>query len=93
MVQAEALYAVWPVGMDTENKPLPNLHDRFPAPSTQKCTLRSINNTKTRWKVNSMHTACKKLDEAVFVAHGWKSDLGYDEILEKLLSLNLERGR
>ena len=33
----------------------------------------------------------KRLDEAVFAAYGWKSDLSDDEILEKLLSLNLER--
>ena len=35
----------------------------------------------------------KKLDEAVFAAYGWKSDLSDEEILEKLLSLNLERGK
>lgn len=28
----------------------------------------------------------------VFAAYGWKSDLSDEEILEKLLSLNLERG-
>ena len=31
--------------------------------------------------------AHKKLDEAVFAAYGWKSDLSDEEILEKLLSL------
>ena len=36
--------------------------------------------------------AHKKLDQAVFAAYGWKSDLSDEEILEKLLSLNLERG-
>lgn len=35
----------------------------------------------------------KKLDEAVFAAHGWKFDLGDEEILEKLLPQNLERGK
>jgi hypothetical protein len=35
----------------------------------------------------------KKLDKAVFAAYGSKSDLSDEEILEKLLSLNLERGR
>jgi hypothetical protein len=35
--------------------------------------------------------AHKKLDEAVFAAYGWKSDLSDEEILEKLLSLNLEK--
>ena len=33
----------------------------------------------------------KKLDEAVFAANGWPSDLSDEEILERLLSLNLER--
>jgi len=37
--------------------------------------------------------AHKRLDEAVFAAYGWKSDLSDEEILEKLLSLNLERSR
>lgn len=35
--------------------------------------------------------AHKKLDEAVFAAYGWSSDLSDEEILEKLLALNLER--
>jgi len=29
----------------------------------------------------------KRLDEAVFAAYGWKSDLSDEEILEKLLAL------
>lgn len=35
--------------------------------------------------------AHKQLDEAVFAAYGWKPDLSDEDILEKLLSLNLER--
>jgi hypothetical protein len=31
--------------------------------------------------------------EAVFAAHGWPSDLSNEEVLERLLALNLERGR
>jgi len=31
------------------------------------------------------------LDDAAFAAYGWKSDLRDEEILEKLLALNLER--
>jgi len=37
--------------------------------------------------------AHKRLDAAVFAAYGWKSDLSDEEILEKLLALNLERGK
>ena len=39
----------------------------------------------------SSKTIHQKLDKAVFAAYGWKSDLSDEEILEKLLSLNLER--
>jgi len=35
----------------------------------------------------------KKLDQAVFAAYGCKSDLSDEEILEKLLALNLERSQ
>ncbi len=34
-----------------------------------------------------------KLDEAVLDAYGWPHDLGDEEILERLLALNLERAR
>jgi hypothetical protein len=37
--------------------------------------------------------AHKRLDEAVFAAYGWKSDMSDEEILGKLLELNLERAR
>jgi len=43
--------------------------------------------------VKAASTLIKKLDEAVFAAYGWKSDLSDDEILEKLLALNLERSK
>jgi len=32
-----------------------------------------------------------RLNAAVFVVNGWKPDLSDEEILEKLLALNLER--
>jgi hypothetical protein len=32
-----------------------------------------------------------KRAEVVFAAYGWKSDLSDEEILERLLALNLER--
>lgn len=35
--------------------------------------------------------AHQKLDQAVFAAYGWPSDLSDEEILARLLSLNLER--
>ena len=38
-----------------------------------------------------MELTHKKIDEAVFAAYGWPSDLSDEEILEKLLASNLER--
>jgi hypothetical protein len=55
----------------------------------KKRTLTNLYNAPPTW----LDLAHKRLDEAVFAAYGWKSDLGDDEILEKLLSLNLERGK
>jgi len=44
-------------------------------------------NARPTW----LELAHKKLDEAVFAAYGWPSDLSDEEILERLLALNLER--
>ena len=41
---------------------------------------------------SGIKTFHKQFDNSVFAAYGWKSVLGNEEILEKLLSLNLERG-
>ncbi len=35
--------------------------------------------------------AHRKLDRAVFAAYGWTDDLSDEEILSRLLALNLER--
>jgi hypothetical protein len=43
-------------------------------------------NTRPTW----LEPAHKKLDEAVFAAYGWLGDLSNEEILERLLALNLE---
>jgi hypothetical protein len=39
----------------------------------------------------SSKTKHKRLDEAVFAAYGWKSEIPDEEILEMLLKLILER--
>ena len=44
-------------------------------------------NARPTW----LDLAHKRLDEAVLAAYEWKSDLSDEEILEKLLPLNLER--
>jgi type II restriction/modification system DNA methylase subunit YeeA len=53
----------------------------------KKRTLTNLYNARPTW----LDLAHKKLDEAVFAAYGWPSDLSDEEILEKLLALNLER--
>jgi hypothetical protein len=53
----------------------------------KKRTLTNLYNQRPTW----LDLAHKKLDEAVSAAYGWKSTLTDEEILEKLLALNLER--
>src|SRR2546427_4178365 len=50
-------------------------------------TLTKLYNEHPAWLAN----AHRALDEAVFAAYGWSPDLGDDELLAKLLALNLER--
>ena len=53
----------------------------------KKRTLTNLYNARPTW----LDLAHKKLDAAVFAAYGWPSELGDEEILERLLGLNLER--
>jgi hypothetical protein len=53
----------------------------------KKRTLTNLYNQRPTWP----DLAHKKLDAAVFDAYGWPHDLSDEEILERLLSLNLER--
>ena len=50
-------------------------------------TLTNLYNDRPTW----LDLAHRKLDEAVFAAYGWPSDLDDAAILEKLLALNLAR--
>lgn len=52
-----------------------------------KRTLTSLYNERPTW----LDLAHKKLDEAVFAAYGWDPGISDDELLTKLLQLNLER--
>jgi type II restriction/modification system DNA methylase subunit YeeA len=53
----------------------------------KKRTLTNLYNENPTWLQN----AHRKLDEAVFAAYGWPSDLSDDDILARLLELNLKR--
>ena len=61
----------------------------FSEAEKKKRTLTNLYNARPIW----LDLAHKRLDAAVFAAYGWKSDLSDEEILEKLLALNLERGK
>jgi hypothetical protein len=53
----------------------------------EKRTLTNLYNALPTW----LDLAHKRHDAAVFAAYGWESDMKDEEILEKLLALNLER--
>jgi type II restriction/modification system DNA methylase subunit YeeA len=55
----------------------------------KKRTLTNLYNQRPTW----LELAHKKLDNAVFAAYGWENTLSDEEILERLLALNLERGK
>jgi hypothetical protein len=57
------------------------------AASLKKRTLTNLYNQRPAW----LALAHKKLDEAVFAAYGWDPGISDEELLEKLLELNLER--
>jgi hypothetical protein len=52
-------------------------------------TLTNLYNERPAW----LDLAHKKLDAAVFAAYGWPPSLSDEEILERLLALNLERAK
>ncbi|MBV9278986.1 MAG: class I SAM-dependent DNA methyltransferase [Chloroflexi bacterium] len=53
----------------------------------QKRTLTHLYNERPTW----LALAHRKLDDAVFDAYGWAHDLSDEQIVERLLALNLER--
>jgi hypothetical protein len=57
------------------------------AESLKKRTLTNLYNQRPAW-LDQAHT---KLDAAVFAAYGWDSAIGDEELLAKLLELNLQQ--
>jgi hypothetical protein len=53
----------------------------------KKRTLTNLYNERPAWLAN----AHRRLDEVVFAAYGWPADLSDDDLLARLLALNLER--
>ena len=63
--------------------------DGVSATELRKRTLTNLYNERPTW-LNNIHT---RLDAAVAEAYGWPHDLSGEGVLERLLALNLERGR
>lgn len=74
-------------------KDLVEKHDRWlnaeglPEDERKKRTLTNLYNARPTW----LDLAHQKLDQAVFAAYGWPAYLSDEQILERLLALNLER--
>ena len=73
-------------GIGTVRYPRLAAKDGDCAQKLQKRTLTNLYNQRPAW----LDLAHKKLDEAVFTAYGWTPDIGDEEILKRLLALNLE---
>ena len=74
-------------GVGTVRYPRLEPRDADCAAKLKKRTLTNLYNERPAWLDN----AHKKLDAAVAAAYGWPADLSDEQILEKLLALNLER--
>ena len=61
--------------------------DEHAAKQLKKRTLTNLYNERPTW----LHLAHQRLDEAVFAAYGWPPDLTDDQLLARLLDLNLAR--
>ncbi len=57
------------------------------AAKLKKRTLTNLYNERPTW-LDLVH---RRLDEAVLAAYGWPADIGDEQLLERLLALNLER--
>lgn len=94
----------WPPGKEPKDSPLVKAiaeaaselvqqRDRWLNPpgaspkELTKLTLTDLYNKRPKWLEN----AHRKLDNAVFAAYGWPSNLSKDEILSRLLALNQQR--
>ncbi|HVU24073.1 MAG TPA: DNA methyltransferase [Opitutus sp.] len=74
-------------GVGTVRYPRLEPRDAKCAAELKKRTLTNLYNERPAW----LDHAHKKLDAAVAAAYGWPADLADEQILAKLLALNLER--
>ena len=76
-------------GIGTVRYPRRVPKDAILAMNLVKRTLTNLYNERPAWLAN----AHRQLDEAVFAAYGWNAAISDDEILEKLLELNLAKSQ
>ena len=76
-------------GIGTVRYPRTVAADAECAKRLAKRTLTNLYNERPPWLADAHRT----LDEAVSAAYGWPADLTDEQILEKLLALNLERAK
>ena len=74
-------------GIGTVRYPRLVPRDEHAAGNLKKRTLTNLYNERPTW----LDLAHRKLDEAVFAAYGWNPDITDDDLLAKLLELNLAR--
>ncbi len=74
-------------GVGTVRYPRLEARDADCAAKLKKRTLTNLYNERPAW----LDLAHKKLDSAVAAAYGWPTDLSDEQILERLLALNLQR--
>ena len=74
-------------GIGTVRYPRLVAADEEAATKLKKRTLTNLYNERPTW----LDLAHRKLDEAVFAAYGWDPNLSDDDLLEKLLDLNLKQ--
>jgi len=75
------------IGIGTVRYPRVVPRDEECAKELKKRTLTNLYNDRPTW----LDLAHRKLDEAVFAAYGWEPEVGEEEILARLLELNLKR--
>jgi len=83
----DAIYHVTSRGIGTVRYPRIVPRDEECAKELKKRTLTNLYNQGPTW----LDLAHQKLDEAVFAAYGWAPAMPDEELLEKLLELNLQR--
>ena len=76
-------------GIGTVRYPRVVARDEECAKELKRRTLTNLYNERPTW----LDLAHRKLDEAVFAAYGWAPGISDEDLLAKLLDLNLQRAK